>query len=435
MAGRVVFVCAAIFTAWISVSTPIYSYNYSGMGIRRTELSLPLTGIVSVVSYSRDNFNLRVEDCNYRVITDKAIFDLGGGRSGRLRDICSGDKVCVDGIALTSSIILASSVKMLGSADTQGTVYYESRSPSKARIQGYVIRVNLRDFELDIRTDQYDYIVKITRSTYIRRYIYGTDIYDIREGDIVAVYGFSTSRGNICAERIEIGGRRSLKVQNSGRNYKNESFDEDKMDVESDIINPLRIEPKVDPVIPSTLNELNEEKDGPQTIIGNIMNTTTVFDRNIVVYVDGIGEVKVDVKTGAKVSRNDSDISVHDIKKGEKVRLTGWWIGTTFKAESLEVIDGDSIVTKNIEHSKVEPTPKTMVFAPVEGRIVKIDYNLKEIIVDFNMQDTLIKVKFARIIRNGAEISFTDIKTGDKIVVNGESKPDAFYASKIEIIE
>lgn len=369
------------------------------------------TGAAGNIDRSAEVFDIVVEGATYTVLADRAAVQLKGGKFVTIRDLKDNARVEVIGEQLSARTVLAAAVTVLdesGSYTDRASQGY--RPNDHVDTKGYVTRVDPRFGEIDIRTRLGNYVVLVKAGSVIRRYIYVADISEVNEGDEIGVVGTVDRDGRIVAERVQVSVSANPDERTTyyptGKGYR--------------------------PPAPSTFGRRED------TIEGTISSPASMFDRSLAL-ATRYGERKVDVPKDADVIISGHPGSVHDLMKGDKVRATGTWSGSTLVASRIE--SGDRRTETTVEQpTTVTPTlpppvPETPRSNSVTGRIVDIDYVKFELSIDSEMKDIKIDAADAAVTRKGSTRRFSELKKGDKVEVKGEWSGDVLKATMVDVVE
>ncbi len=174
------------------------------------------------------------------------------------------------------------------------------------------------------------------------------------------------------------------------------------------------------------------------TIEGTVACPASMFDRSLAlgtIY----GERKVDVPKDADIVISGHAGSVHDLIKGDKVRATGAWSGSTLVASRIE--SGEKPPEPAVEQpaatapAPTPPAPEAPRPNDLTGRIVDIDYAKSELSIDAGMKDTKIDAADASVTRKGSTRRFSELKKGDKVEVKGDWVGDVLKATMVDVVE
>lgn len=359
------------------------------------------------IDLDRQAFDLVSDEGVFTVLASRAEVRLEDGRSGRIREVREGALVRIFGERLSERTVRADTIVVLEN-DAQRTHVPPRRYRPDERIEiDGVVRIVRPDAgEIEIRAGDVDYVVVIGPRTVVRRYLYVTDVSEIRSGDRVGVFG--TVRGSrISALRIQL-------IEPGGE------------------FRPLYADRRED------------------VVEGEIVVPTSSFDRTLLLATE-FGERKVDVRRGAQVTRDGQSISVHDLRRGERVRVCGVWNGDSLSAVSIEVIDDTSAGPVKEPETQESPTDisgpgetipsetpgPTDSPEPAErtGRIVSIDPENRRLTVDTGLADVPVDAAHAEISREGTPVAFADLKKGDRVTVVGELREGVLHARSVEVSE
>lgn len=372
-------------------------------------------GGVTAINTRWQEFELSTDSADYTVLASYAAVRFQDGSAGEFRDIKQGALVRVYGERMSSRTVRADEVVVLDNDAGRFSARPRSYRPGeRVEIEGTVVRAHPP--EIDIRSDGRDFVVVIGAGTVVRRYLYVTDISEVREGDRVGVYG-TVRDSRIEAERVQL--------IEPGAEY-----------------HPLYLDRRED------------------VVEGEIVAPASSFDRTLALATP-FGERKVDVKRGADVARDGVPISVHDLRRGELIRAYGVWDSGTLVASRVEVIRQIDRSEAAEEPARTEPeaseepstetVPDRESAPPAEstsevppastpegertGRIVGIDYENVRLTIDMSLADLEVDAREAVVTRQGSSRRFSDLKMGDKVTVTGETRDGVFVARTVEIVE
>ncbi len=387
-------------------------------------------GLATGIDSSTEVFDLADRGDSYRILADRATIQLTNGKYGTLRDIRTSAKVKVEGERLSARSVLASTITVMeDSGNYTGTGEESFRPNDRVETDGYVTRVQPHHQEISIRTKSGSYVVTIRPDTVIRRYLYVTDAKDIDEGDEITLAGTVDREGRIVADRIQVSFANTKEREKypAGVSYR----------------------PRERDAVSDTMQD---------TIEGSVTFPVSAFDRTL-----GLdtryGERIVEVPKEAEVLIDRKPGSVHEIKKGDRLRVIGSWSGSTMAASHLETVDQLEAPAESKPAPKVQPapapepapspTPAPAANAPapnppvaqapksntLTGRIVSIDYSKLELTVDAGMQDNKIDASDAAVTRKGSTRRFSELKKGDKVEVKGDWDGDVMKATIVDVAE
>lgn len=376
------------------------------------------TGPATSIDRSAEVFDIVDQGTTYTVIADRASVQLNGGKFVTIRDLKDNAKVSVTGEQLSARTVLASVVTVLedsGSYVDRASQGY--RPNDHVDTKGYVTRVDSRFGEIDIRTKLGNYVVLVKANAIIRRYIYATDIGDVNEGDDINVIGTVDREGRIVADRVQVSVSANPDERGKypvGKGYR--------------------------PRDSASVSGGRED-----TIEGAVNCPASMFDRSLALGTK-YGERKVDVPKDVDVIIDGHAGSVHDLVKGDRVRATGAWTGSTLVASRIE-IGGKAAPDAAVEPEPplvTAPTPAPAPTPPapevprpnnLTGRIVDIDYAKSEFSIDAGMKDTKIDAADASITRKGSTRRLSELKKGDKVEVKGDWVGDVLKAALVDVAE
>lgn len=372
------------------------------------------TGVANNIDRRAEVFDIVDEANTYTVLADRATVKLNDGKYGTIRDLKDNARVKITGERLSARTILANTVTILeGNCAITGGAMEGYHPNDRVETDGYVMRANIRDNEIDIRTHLGNYVVVVRPETMIRRYIYVTTINDINDGDDINITGKVDREGKIVADRIQVSAANSGERGRYpiGKGYRPTS-------------------------------SVPDSEDREDVIEGTVTYPTSAFDRTL-----GLdtryGERKVEVPKEAVVLIDHQPGSVHSLLKDAMIRVTGTWNGSTMSAARIETIERLSAnirVDESPAVPEVEPAPAPPVDEAARpntltGRIIEIDYAKFELTLDAGLKDTKVDARDASITRKDSTRRFSELRKGDKIEVKGDWTGDTLKATLVDVVE
>ena len=227
---------------------------------------------------------------------------------GTTQDLKDNAYVRVVGDQLSARTVLASSVVVMDEKTAAAEVASASPYQPNDRVEnaGSVTRVVPRYGEIDVRTSGGNFVVLVRPDTTIRRYLYATDINDISEGDEITFAGTMGQDGSITADRIQV---------SSGS---------------------ARASKGVRTIYLSAVSHADDIIEGVITV------PPSSFDRSLAIETR-FGERKVDVLKNAEVRIDGIGASVHDLSKGDNIRVYGTWDSSTMVANRIETAAASAV--------------------------------------------------------------------------------------------
>lgn len=400
-----------------------------------------ITGSAANIDRLREFVEIVDHGNTYMVLTGRATIVLQGGKAGTTQDLKEDSYIQVSGEQLSARTILASTVVVL-EASAAKIVPQGYRPNDHIETSGSVTGVNASSGEIDIRTDTGNYALLVKSDTVIRRYIYVTDISDINEGDGISFTGAMARDGRIIADRIQVSAA-GIKIAktNGTHGYR-----------------------------PTYLSAVSRSQQ--DSIEGQIISPPSSFDRSLALSTT-YGERKVDVLKSAEVRIDKLPASVHDLAKGDYIRVIGTWDSDTMIATRVETSAPSSAATYRVEElpapapepapapaapetpaAPANPAPAETATAPAEpanppapaapepakasaitGRIVAIDYTNLDLSVDAGLKDNKVDARDAVVTRQGSTRRFSELKKGDKVEVKGDWNGDVLKATSVDVVE
>lgn len=397
--------------------------------------SLLITGSASNIDRLREVMEVTDNGHTYTVLTGRATIHLQDGKMGNTQDLKDNIYVQVAGEQLSARTVLAETVVVLDDRPAPAPRGFQPND--RVESSGSVTGVLTSSKEIDIRTDDGNFALVVRPDTVIRRYIYVTDITDINEGDDISFSGRMGQDGRIVAERIQVSASRG-NTKSVSKSYR-----------------------------PTYLSAVSRGRE--DSIEGTIISPPSAFNRTLRLSTS-YGERRVDVLKSAEVRIDQLPASVHDLSKGDSVRVFGTWDGNVMIATRVETyVPSASPAYRAQEPPLPEPEPEPPVQAEppaqpepapeapaaeeapapdnppaaadqekaniITGRIVEIDYATATLSVDANLSDNKIDASDAVVTRQGSSRRFSDLKKGDKVEVKGEWNGDVMKAASIDVVE
>ena len=280
---------------------------------------LALDGVITQVNGTHDRLIIRVSTGRaYALDTSKANITLfGGDRAGRAEDLALGMRVHVTGRQIPSGVTEVRQLRVLAVAPPaptrpRGPVVPQGADAAAAagediQLRGTVSTVDTRRGAFVVRVGNH------TRTIYLAG---GTDLsglaqhdasrFPVKTGDRVTVAGRLQPDGGVLAGAVSL----------------------------SRVITLPAAAP-----LPS------------RVLFGRITSVGTRFTgRDIKILLADRREIKVKVGRGLSVRRDGRLISVHDLRGGDDVRMTGIFDGSDFKADRVDVLHRE-------EEGDTRPTP------------------------------------------------------------------------------
>lgn len=387
---------------------------------------MAITGVARNIDRLREFFDVSDHANTYTVLTGRASIQLRSGRMGTTQDLEDNDYVRIVGDRLSERTVLATSIVVIDAKTAAAEISAISAYRPRDRVEsaGVVTRVAARFAEIDVRTDTGNYVIIVRPETIMRRYLYPTDINDVGEGDEINFIGTMSSDGRILAERLQVSSARSGSA--AGKSYR-------------------------------AVYLAQGSRPSQDTVEGAIITPPSMFDRTLVVQTR-YGERQIDVLKNAEVRIDGRLASVHDLTRGDSVRVYGTWDSSTMIANRVETIGGAEDITvpepprapspAPAPKAPPAPAPPDEAAAPAEpaapepprpntltGRIVDIDYTNLDLTIDAAMVDTKIDAREAAVTRKGSSRRFSELKKGDKVEVKGDWTEDVMKAASIDVVE
>ena len=272
---------------------------------------LALDGVITQVNGTHDRLIIRVSTGRaYALDTSKANITLfGGDRAGRAEDLALGMRVHVTGRQIPSGVTEVRQLRVLAVAPPaptrpRGPVVPQGADAAAAagediQLRGTVSTVDTRRGAFVVRVGNH------TRTIYLAG---GTDLsglaqhdasrFPVKTGDRVTVAGRLQPDGGVLAGAVSLSRVVTL---------------------------PVATAPQPDRVL-----------------FGRITSVGSRFTgRDIKIRLADASEIKVKVGRGLSVRRDGRGISVHELRGGDDVRVTGSYDGKDFKADRVDVLHRD----------------------------------------------------------------------------------------------
>jgi len=306
---RTKFICLALLASGLTggPALPAARADYTSFQSR----PFAADGVVTQVDGKGDRLVIRVRDGRaYALDTSKAnITLLGGNRAGRAEDLALGMRVHVTGRQISSGVTEVRRLRVLAPAPpapTRPRGPVVPQGPDAAAAAGEDIQLRGTVGAVDTRRGAF--VVRVgshTRTIYLAG---GTDLsglaqhdasrFPVKAGDRMTVAGRLQPDGGVLAGAVSLS-------------------------------RVVTLPPAAVPVPDRVLF-------GRITSVGNRFT-----GRDIKIRLADASEVKVKVGRGLSVRRDGRGISVHELRGGDDVRVTGGFDGRDFKADRVDVLHRD----------------------------------------------------------------------------------------------
>ena len=303
---RTKLLCLALLAAGLTgvgMTLPAARADYTPFQSR----SFVMDGVIVQVDGKRDRLVVHGGDGrDYTLDTSQAdITLLGGERAGTLTDLSAGMRIHVTGRQISSGLAEVGQLQVLKPLLTRPRGPVVPLGPDAAAAAGESIE--LRGTVVTIDTRRGAFLVRVanhTRTIYLAGTtdLSGMALHDpsrfpVEPGDRVTVAGRLQPDGGVLAGAVSLSKTVTLPVSAS---------------------------------LPD------------RVLFGRITSVSSRFlSRDIKIRLADSREVKVKVQRGLLVRREGQAISVHDLRGGDDVRVTGSFDGPDFKADRVDVLHRD----------------------------------------------------------------------------------------------
>jgi len=265
-------------------------------------------GVVTQVDAKRDRLVIRAADGQTNTLDTSGanITLLGGDRAGRLEDLTPGMRVHVTGRRVSSGVteVRALRVLSLPPARPRGPVVPQGPDAAAAagediQLRGTVSTVDTRRGAFVVRVGSHTRTIYLAGSTDLSGLApHDAGRFPVKAGDRVTVAGRLQPDGGVLAGAVSLSRAIAL------------------------------------PAAATTLPD--------RVLFGRITSVGNRFTgRDVKIRLADGSEVKVKVGRGLSVRRDGRGISVHELRGGDDVRVTGAFDGKDFKADRVDVLHRD----------------------------------------------------------------------------------------------
>jgi uncharacterized protein DUF5666 len=272
----------------------------SGANRYRAESSVDLTGTVSSVDRDRESIRLRTSRGLRSIeLYDGTHMSFESGRHAGLTDLHAGDELEVRG-AERNGRVVAERVTLLGPASAR--IADEQWTNTRSAVLVGTVRTPTYDVSrrIKVRTAEGDVTVTADPGTPIYGYGDRLSIHDLDQGDRVRVVGRWEGRDRLRASRIDMV-LPPPPPRERARGYRS------------------TLKPAPARVV---------------TVVGQLVSYDTSRDR---LRLRTRGGDRIVVASGAPVSMRGNPISRGDLRRGDRVRATGYWNGHEILATRVEL--------------------------------------------------------------------------------------------------
>lgn len=372
-------------------------------------------GTAVSINRSSGDFTLKEGRNTYQINTDRATFQSKTGRRMSWNDVVEGTTVRVVGKQSVNDTVRADMVVIVEPArksedynnryESNKSEDYNNRYESnyKTSISGSVTNVNSRARQIHVRSGSKNYVVAIDSRTDITRNSRQIMIGDIRTNEDVTVTGEIRGQGRIDAASVKVSN--NWKKERSSDDWNKDRPSGDRYRTHSSMIE------------------------------GSIISTTSFFDRSIAIRTYS-GTVKLDVSKNADVQRDGKSASIHDFKKGDRVRAYGKWDHDTMSVTRIETYSG-SYKGRNYpkyDGSQKYDSKRNSKYDVIRtGRIKSIDSRKHELTIDTGSGVVRVNANHADLQYRDKAVEFSQFEVGDRVDVRGNLDRDVLNADSIEV--
>ncbi len=268
-------------------------------------------GVLEKIDDERDRVIFRADSGQRYTLdmTDSEIALANSSRRGRLPDLKPGMRVHVGGKLLSPSIAEALQVRVLGPKSAKSVKpapdpvkpIPDPEAPGVFTVRGNVTLVDTQKGSFVLAVQDHTRIVLLADDTDLSGLgKLEPSVFPVKLGDRVTVAGALQPDGTVLAGAISF--RR-------------------------DIVLPRRPRP-TRPLSPQS-----------QILVGRVSSRSDRYSsRDIKIRLEDATEVKIKVPRGVSIRREGAPVSVHDLRGGDLLRVSGKYEGDNFRATRVEVV-------------------------------------------------------------------------------------------------
>jgi hypothetical protein len=301
-----------------------------------------------------------------------------------------GDQIDVFGVQRSEKSVDASVIRVTGrSAGSRETTAVR---PTARQIEatGQIVSIDSERDSLQLRTADGVRTVELFDETQMRRSTgEPAAVRDLRVGDEVRLLGVERS-GRLVAERVTL------------------------------------MPPAAPPV---DLPRRAAHQGSEAQVVGTVRTPAYLKQRQVKVLTPQ-GDVAVDVEEGTPIVKHAERVSVHELERGDKVRIVGTWTGEErLEARRIDVVP-PPLSSATLGY-RSEPAP--MPLMDVIGFVVSYDEDRNRIRLNTREGDRIIVANGTPAFIRGERISRRQIQQGDRLRANGHWNGIEILARKVEL--
>ncbi|MHB0999463.1 MAG: DUF5666 domain-containing protein [Armatimonadota bacterium] len=345
----------------------------------RDERGWNVEGTVISVDNNKKTIDIYDRSNKYYTIDadDATIYIEGKERS--IRDIRRNERIRVYGQERSDRYVSARTIYKI---DNDRDRDDDNWGQPRYQINGYIKKIEKNGTRIDLKTGNSSRKIIINSDTkIISDRGRNTRINDLDEGDLIYVVGYKGKGNDTVAIEIRPAGR-------SG--YTNNRRD---TQIQARVIRDTTL-------FSRTLR------------VADIRNDSRLPD-----------EFDVDVDKDVRITKNGKSISVHDIRRGDYIRLEGYWNGSKYDANRITV---------NSDNQPSSDYDKGRDYRTLDGTIRSIDYREKQFVLSTDDGSRTVYADRARIWNDGDSDDFDSLRRGDKVRVRGNIRDKSVDAEIIE---
>jgi len=184
-------------------------------------------------------------------------------------------------------------------------------------------------------------------------------------------------------------------------------------------------------------------------VTGVVTSTTNAFSRELKVRLDNGQNRTIDVPRDARVRRLGDDVSVHEVRKDDVVRvqIERYESSGDLRARRVEVISSYSDDRRwddrwddqwdnrrdDRRDDRYDRDPYYGDTTRVSGRVSSIDSRENILRVDVNGRRAIVYTDRADLRDRDGGIRLRDLQTGDRVTIEGRRDGDRIYATRVTL--
>jgi hypothetical protein len=163
-------------------------------------------------------------------------------------------------------------------------------------------------------------------------------------------------------------------------------------------------------------------------VSGLVTSTTGAFGRKFGVRLDNGEERSIEARRNIAVRRYNRPISVHELRRGEEVRirLDRYFPEGTLVALRIEAFEGASRAPRDNSDAYGRETT-------IRGSVNSIDSRAHILRLDADRRRVIVHTDRAEIRDDRGPVSLRDLQSGDLVTVEGRRDADEVYATRVTV--